>query len=62
METSGTASTREELGYALPPGKYWLKVQVRFRLGHGEPAHALTAPLTQIAVVPRTRPRRDTSP
>ena len=58
----GTASTRQELGYALPPGKYWLKVQARFRHGHGEPTHALTAPLTQITIVPRARPRRDTSP
>lgn len=48
----GTASSREELGYALPPGKYWLKVQVPFRHGHGEPTHALTAPLTQITIVP----------
>lgn len=58
----GTASTRQELGYALPPGRYWLKVQIRFRHGPGEPAHALTAPLTQITIVPRARSRRDTSP
>jgi hypothetical protein len=58
----GTASTREELGYALPPGRYWLKVQMRFQQGPGEPTHALTAPLTQITIVPRARPRRDTSP
>jgi hypothetical protein len=58
----GTASTREELGYALPPGRYWLKVQMRFRCGPGEPTYALTAPLTQITVVPRERPRRDASP
>jgi len=58
----GTASTREELGYALPPGRYWLKVQMRFRRGPGEPTHALTAPLTQITIVPRVRPRRDASP
>ena len=58
----GTASSREELGYALPPGKYWLKVQVRFQQGPGGPAHALTAPLTQITIVSRVRPRRDTSP
>jgi hypothetical protein len=57
----GTASTREELGYALPPGRYWLKVQIRFRHGPGEPTHALTAPLTQITIAPRARPRRDTS-
>jgi hypothetical protein len=30
----GTASTREDLGYAVPPGTYWLKVQMGFRLGH----------------------------
>jgi hypothetical protein len=57
----GTASTREELGYALPPGRYWLKVQMDFLQGPGEPAHALTAPLTQITIVPRSpaspRPR-----
>jgi hypothetical protein len=58
----GTASTREELGYALPPGRYWLKVRMPFRHGPGGPAHALTAPLTQITVIPRARPRRDTSP
>ena len=57
----GTASTREELGYALPPGRYSLKVQMQFRHGPGEPTHALTAPLTQITIVPRSpassRPR-----
>jgi len=58
----GTASTREELGYALPPGRYWLKVQMPFQQGPGEPTHALTAPLTQITIVPRVRPRRDASP
>ena len=51
----GTASIREELGYALPPGRYWLKVQTSFRPGPGEPPYALTAPLTQITVVPRVR-------
>jgi hypothetical protein len=58
----GTASTREELGYALPPGRYWLKVQMPFRPGPGGPTHALTAPLTQITIVPRVRPRRGASP
>lgn len=58
----GTASTREKLGYALPPGRYWLKVQPPFRHGPGGPAHALTAPLTQITVISQVRPRRDTSP
>jgi hypothetical protein len=51
----GTASTREELGYALPPGRYWLQVQIRFRHGSGEPTYALTAPLTQVTIVPRVR-------
>jgi hypothetical protein len=27
----GTASTREDLGYVLPPGRYWLKVQTHLR-------------------------------
>jgi hypothetical protein len=58
----GTASTREELGYALPPGTYWLKVQMRFQQGPGGPTHPLTAPLTQITIAPRGRPRRDASP
>jgi hypothetical protein len=58
----GTASTREELGYALPPGRYWLKVQIPLRHGPGGPTHALTAPLTQITIVPQARSRRDTSP
>ena len=58
----GTASTREELGYALPPGRYWLKVQMRFQQGPGEPTHALTAPLTQIIIAPRMPLRRDASP
>jgi hypothetical protein len=58
----GTASSREELGYAVPPGEYWLKVQLRFQHGHGEPSYTLTAPLTQITIVPRARPRPDTTP
>jgi hypothetical protein len=58
----GTASTSEELGYALPPGTYWLKVQMRFQHEPGGPTHALTAPLTQITIAPRARPRRDASP
>ena len=58
----GTASTREALGYALPPGTYWLKVQMRFRhdLG-GPPTNALTAPLTRITIIPRVRPHRGAS-
>jgi hypothetical protein len=56
----GTASTREDLGYAVPPGTYWLKVRMRFRRGPGgPPTRALIAPLTQITIVPRARPHRD---
>jgi hypothetical protein len=59
----GTASTREDLGYVVPPGTYWLKVQLRFRHGlGGPPTHALTAPLTQITIIPRVRPHHGTSP
>ena len=59
----GTASTREDLGYALPPGTYWLKVQMRFRHGlGGPPANALTAPLARITIIPRVRPHRGASP
>jgi hypothetical protein len=58
----GTASTREDLGYAVPPGSYWLQVQLPFRPGPGgPPAKTLTAPLTQITVIPRARPPRGTS-
>jgi hypothetical protein len=52
----GTASTREELGYALPPGHYWLKVQMPFQHEADGPTRALTAPLTQITIVPRSLP------
>ena len=59
----GTASTPEDLGYAVPPGRYWLKVQMPFRQGlGGPPTNAVTAPLTQITIVPRVRPRRSASP
>ena len=59
----GTASTPEDLGYAVPPGSYWLKVQMPFRQGlGGPPTNAVTAPLTQITIVPRVRPRRSASP
>jgi hypothetical protein len=59
----GTASTREDLGYAVPPGRYWLKVQMRFRHGRsGPPTNALlTAPLTQITIIARVRPHRGAS-
>jgi len=50
----GTASTREDLGYVVPPGRYWLKVQVRLQPGRGAPGtNAPAAPLTQITVIPR---------
>lgn len=59
----GTASTREDLGYAVPPGRYWLKVQMRFRHGLGGPrTNTLTAPLTQITIIARVRPNRGASP
>ena len=59
----GTASTRGNLGYSVPPGTYWLKVQMRFRHGlGGPPTNALTAPLTQITIIPRVRPHRGASP
>jgi hypothetical protein len=49
----GTASTREDLGYVLPPGQYWLKVQLRLRHGRdAPPTSAPAAPLTQITVIP----------
>jgi hypothetical protein len=58
----GTASTREDLGYVVPPGSYWLQVQMCFRHGlGGPPANTLTAPLTQITIIPRARPHRGTS-
>jgi hypothetical protein len=59
----GTASSREDLGYALPPGTYWLKVQMRFRHGlGGPPTHAVTAPLTPITIIPQARPHRGANP
>ena len=36
----GTASTREDLGYVLPPGRYWLRVQMRLHHGPGAPRNA----------------------
>lgn len=60
----GTASIREDLGYVVPPGTYWLKVQMGFRHGHrgGPPTHALTAPLTQVTIIPRVRPHSGGNP
>jgi hypothetical protein len=47
----GTASTREDLGYVVPPGRYWLRVQMHLHHGRGAPLTA--APLTQITIIPR---------
>jgi len=49
----GTASTRRHLGYTLPPGTYWLQIQLPLRpdRGGGTPAQVLTAPLTQITII-----------
>jgi hypothetical protein len=59
----GTTSTREDLGYVVPPGTYWLKVQLRFQHAPGRsPANTLTAPLTQITIIPRARPHRGARP
>jgi hypothetical protein len=41
----GTASTREDLGYVVPPGRYWLRVQMPLHHGRGPPNdHARRAP------------------
>jgi hypothetical protein len=56
----GTASTREDLGYVLPPGMYWLRVQMRLHHGRGAPLTTAPAvPLTQITVIPRDQGLRD---
>ena len=50
----GTASTREDLGYVVPPGRYWLRVQMHLHHGRGAPlTNAPAAPLTQITIIPR---------
>ena len=48
----GTASTREDLGYVLPPGRYWLRVQMRLHHGPG-------APLTVTPATPRSGSTRE---
>lgn len=50
----GTASFREDLGYLLPPGRYWLSVIMPFRRGHGggTPAQAVAAPLEELTILP----------
>lgn len=51
--TFGTASTREELGYVLPPGQYWLRVTMHLYHGPGVPPTTTpAAPLRQITIVP----------
>jgi len=55
----GTASTREDLGYVLPPGRYWLRVQMRLHHGPGAPLTTTpAAPLTQVTIIPRDRELR----
>jgi hypothetical protein len=56
----GTASTREDLGYVLPPGRYWLRVQMHLHHDRGAPlTNARAAPLTQITIIPRDQEPRD---
>jgi hypothetical protein len=56
----GTASTREDLGYVLPPGRYWLRVQMRLQHGRGAVLTTTPAvPLTQITITPRDQELRD---
>jgi hypothetical protein len=55
----GTASTRKDLGYVLPPGRYWLRVQMRLHHGRGAPLTTTpAAPLTQITIIPRNQEPR----
>jgi hypothetical protein len=55
----GTASTREDLGYVVPPGRYWLKVQMSLHHGPGvPPTNAPAPPLTQITIIPRDQEPR----
>ncbi|HEY0933294.1 MAG TPA: hypothetical protein VGD91_06060 [Trebonia sp.] len=56
----GTASTHEDLGYVLPPGRYWLSVQMRFQHGPGTPLTTTpAAPPTPITVIPQSQKLRD---
>jgi hypothetical protein len=56
----GTASTREDIGYVLPPGRYWLSVRMRLHHGPGAPLTTTpAAPLTQITIIPRSQELRD---
>ena len=55
----GTASTREDLGYVVPPGRYWLRVQMHLHHGRGAPlTNAPAAPLVQITIIPRDQEPR----
>ena len=51
----GTASYREELGYLLPPGQYWLRTYLR--ISEGQPPKAktrtLSPPLELVTIVAR---------
>ena len=53
----GTASYREDLGYLLPPGQYWLRTYLR--ISEGPPPHAtrraLSPPLEPVSIVPKSR-------
>lgn len=55
----GTASTREDLGYVLPPGRYWLKVQMPLHRPGTPLANASGAPLKQITIIPRDQEPSD---
>lgn len=51
----GTASYREDLGYLLPPGQYWLRTYLR--ISEGEPPNSqtrtLSPPLEPVTIVAR---------
>jgi hypothetical protein len=50
----GTASLREELGYVVSPGEYFLHVEFPFGYEHvGPPTHVLTAPPARVIVTAR---------
>jgi hypothetical protein len=56
----GTASTRADLGYSLPPGRYWLSVQMGLHHGPGTPSTTTpAAPLIQITIIPRDQRLED---
>lgn len=50
----GTASLRSDWGYLVPPGRYWLRVEVPFQRSlPGAPRHALAVPAEELTIVPR---------